>query len=124
MAHEENNRVTAPGDTPDAKVPEGGGWDSDLFYHGTILRLSPKKNRGMVRTSSGREIPFSYDHLELSGPVKHPRELREGLVVGYDMSWTSSGLRVTKIKTYRRSPEERNQEAGTAAEEDSKRQQR
>lgn len=125
MAHEEHNRVTASGDVPDA-TSEPSGLGGDLFYHGTILRVFPKKNKGIVRTSSGREVPFSYELVELSGPVKHPRELREDLVVGYDMGWTSSGLRVTKIRTYRRSPEERAQDAvaGTAAEGDSEGQQR
>jgi len=74
----------------------------DFFYHGTILRLSPRKKLGSVRTSSGRELSFSYELVDMFGPVTNPRELREGLVVGYDMSWTSHGLKVTKIKTYRR----------------------
>lgn len=82
--------------------PKHDGIAEDSFYHGTIQRLFPKNNTGVVRTSSGRQIPFSYQLVELFGPVKKPQELKEGLVVGYDMSWTSDGLKVTKIKTYRR----------------------
>jgi hypothetical protein len=99
---------------PDAKH-DGIGEDS--FYHGTIQRLFPRNNTGVVRTSSGRQIPFSYQLVELFGPVKKPEELREGLVVGYDMSWTSDGLKVTKIKTYRRVGEEPTS-ADRAAKED------
>ncbi|MBI2209862.1 MAG: hypothetical protein HYU47_04565 [Deltaproteobacteria bacterium] len=29
-----------------------------------------------------------------------PADLKEGQEVGYDLGWTSKGLRVTKIKTY------------------------
>ena len=89
-----------------SEAAEREGVVNDLFYHGTIHRLSSKKNTGIVRTSSGREIPFSFELVTLFGPVKNPYELREGLVVGYDMSWTSDGLKVTKIKTYRRAGEE------------------
>lgn len=55
---------------------------------------------GMVRTESGREIPFSFQFVILFGEVKDPSELKEGQEVGYDQGWTSNGLRVTKIKTY------------------------
>lgn len=90
----------------DVSEAEREGVGKDLFYHGTVHRLSPKKSTGIVRTSSGREIPFSFELVTLFGPVKNPYELRDGLVVGYDMSWTSDGLKVTKIKTYRRAGEE------------------
>jgi len=55
---------------------------------------------GLVRTESGREVPFSFDLVILIGEVKRASELKEGETVGYDLGWTSSGLRVTKIKTY------------------------
>jgi hypothetical protein len=93
-------------DTPKEVLAKPDGNGKDLFYHGTIQRLFPRNNAGIVRTSSGREIPFSFPCLDLLGPVKKPQELREGLVVGYDMGWTSDGLKVTKIKTYRKGGDE------------------
>ncbi|OGQ48992.1 MAG: hypothetical protein A3I10_04250 [Deltaproteobacteria bacterium RIFCSPLOWO2_02_FULL_57_26] len=72
----------------------------DLFYHGSISKLFPSNNMGLVRTESGREVPFSFQFVELLGEVKSPSELQEGQEVGYDLGWTSKGLRVTKIKTY------------------------
>lgn len=72
----------------------------DLFHHGTISKLFPSNNMGLVRTESGREVPFSFQFVELLGEVKKPTDLREGQEVGYDLGWTSKGLRVTKIKTY------------------------
>ena len=81
----------------------------DLYYHGIVARLSPRKNTGVVRTASGREVQFSYQMVLMSGPVTSPKGLREGMVVGYDLGWGRHGLRVTKIRTYpqqdRRHPE-------------------
>ena len=72
----------------------------DLFYRGIVIKLFPRNNMGLIRTQSGREISFSYSLVVLLGHIKSPDDLREGLEVGYDLGWTSDGLRVTKIKTY------------------------
>jgi hypothetical protein len=60
---------------------------------------------GIVQTESGREVPFSFQLVVLVGDIKNPAELKEGQQIGYDLSWTSGGLRVTKIKTYSLPPE-------------------
>ncbi len=75
----------------------------DLYHHGVITKLFPSNNTGIVRTESGRELPFSYDFVILCGEAKTVQDLREGERVGYDLGWTSSGLKITKIKTYPRS---------------------
>lgn len=72
----------------------------DLFHHGVISKLFPSNNLGLVRTESGREVPFSFDLVILLGDVKKPSDLKEGQAVGYDVGWTSNGLRVTKMKVY------------------------
>ena len=72
----------------------------DLFHRGLITKLFPGNNMGLVRIGSGREVPFSYNLVILSGEVTDPLNLKEGQIVGYDIGWTSSGLRITKIKTY------------------------
>lgn len=73
---------------------------ADNYHHGVITKLFPSNNTGVVRTESGREVVFSYDLVILVGEIKNPHDLREGEIVGYDLGWTSSGLRITKIKTY------------------------
>jgi hypothetical protein len=72
----------------------------DLFHRGVITKLFPSNNMGLVRTESGREVPFSFPLVVLLGEVKNPNDLKEGQEVGYDLGWTSAGLRVTKIRTY------------------------
>jgi hypothetical protein len=74
----------------------------DLFHHGTISKLFPSNNMGVVRTESGREVQFAYDLVVLVGDVQKTADLREGMEVGYDLGWTSKGLRITKIKTFAR----------------------
>ena len=83
-----------------------GSEKADLYHHGEITKLFPSNNTGIVRTESGRELPFSYEFVILSGEAKTVHDLREGESVGYDLGWTASGLRVTKIKTYPRNPAE------------------
>jgi hypothetical protein len=72
----------------------------DLYHHGVITKLFPSNNTGIVRIESGREVFFSYEFVILTGEVKSPLSLKVGEAVGYDLGWTPSGLRVTKIKTY------------------------
>jgi hypothetical protein len=82
--------------------PSGSGF-RDFYHHGVITKLFPSNNAGIVRTESGRELPFSYEFVILCGEARNVQDLREGERVGYDVGWTPSGLRVTKIKTYPRS---------------------
>jgi hypothetical protein len=79
----------------DSGTPPSG----DYYHHGVIVKLFPSNNMGIVRTESGREVRFSYDLVILSGEAKTPLDLRQGERVGYDIGWTSAGLR---IKTYPR----------------------
>lgn len=72
----------------------------DLFHQGVISKLFPTNNMGLVRTESGREVPFSFEFVLLSGEAKNPSDLREGQEVGYDLGWTPKGLQVTKIKVF------------------------
>jgi hypothetical protein len=72
----------------------------DFYHQGVITKLFPSNNTGVVRTENGRELTFSYELVILIGEVKSPLELNVGEQVGYDLGWTSSGLRITKLKTY------------------------
>ncbi|TMA61003.1 MAG: hypothetical protein E6J73_12850 [Deltaproteobacteria bacterium] len=72
----------------------------DFYHQGVITKLFPSNNTGVVRTESGRELTFSYELVLLLGEAKSPLDLNVGEPVGYDLGWTSAGLRVTKLKTY------------------------
>lgn len=68
------------------------------FYRGRIVRLRFGSQTGAIRSdSSGRVLPFRFSLVRLLG-AQGFSELREGMTVGFDVGWTSSGLRVSVIK--------------------------
>ena len=71
---------------------------ADKFYHGTILKVLRGSRSGVLRSGTGREIPFVFLHVTMVGPLRRFDDLREGMRVGYDVGWTSKGLRVTVIR--------------------------
>ena len=85
-------------DDPDETV--GTEPYAEPFYRGTLIQVSRGGGRGVVRSlQTGREIPFEREHVVVLTPREGSGwfELREGMTVGYDVGWTSRGLRVTKL---------------------------
>jgi hypothetical protein len=75
----------------------------DNFYRGMIMRLDRARGRGVVRTNQGREVVFQFPFVEVAGAPPGGRFpgidlLHEGDGIGFDLGWTSKGLRVTVIK--------------------------
>ena len=70
----------------------------DKFYRGTICKLQRNAQRGSIRGASGREIPFVFQYVTMLGPHRRFEDLVEAMEVGYDVSWTSRGLRVSVIR--------------------------
>lgn len=68
------------------------------YYQGTILRLYPGSRAGVVRTGNGRDIPFALADVRLIGTDATFASLREGMRVGFDLGWTSRGVRVTTLR--------------------------
>jgi hypothetical protein len=74
---------------------EGGG----KYYRGRIVKLQRGAGRGRLRSvSTGRDIPFVFQFVTMVGPHGRFEDLREGMEVGFDVSWTSRGLRVSVIR--------------------------
>lgn len=68
------------------------------YYRGRIVRFNPKTGYGFVATPSGSHIFFYLDQVRLEGAKASKRDVQAGLVVGFDVGWTSRGLRVSKLK--------------------------
>lgn len=69
----------------------------DRFYRGTVLKVNQGRGIGIIRTGNGREVRLELPLVEfLDG--RGIRDLSEGMTVGFDVGWTSRGLRVTQIK--------------------------
>ncbi len=75
-----------------------------LWYRGQIVRLDAGTGRGAVKSAlTGREIPFELRFVDLAGCQPAPEV---GETVGYDVGWTSRGLRVTRIAPLGEEPPE------------------
>ena len=53
---------------------------------------------GVVRTRTGRDIPFTFQFVTMIGERCRFEDLHVGTVVGFDVSWTANGLRVSAMK--------------------------
>lgn len=83
----------------------------DNFYRGMILKLDRARGRGVVRAHSGREYSFEFPFVEvvgapIGGRMPGIEMLNQGDSVGFDVGWTSTGLRVTRINPARRAAEQ------------------
>lgn len=72
------------------------------FYRGLIVLLDRVRGRGTIRSYSGREIHFQFPFVQVVGAPIGGRapgldRLKQGDTVGFDVGWTSHGLRVTLI---------------------------
>jgi len=68
-----------------------------------IMRLDRTRGRGVVRSNTGKEIPFQFPYVsvvgaEIGGKAPGIELLREGDSIGFDVGWTSHGLCVTVLK--------------------------
>lgn len=80
---------------------EANAESTALHYVGRIVRFSPPRGVGAIRSDTGREVAFDVRFLEVSGAGHGKRAadaLEEGLRVGFDVGWTSRGLRVTWMR--------------------------
>jgi hypothetical protein len=77
-----------------------------MFYRGLIVFLDRVRGRGAIRSYSGREIPFQFPYVAVVGAPIGGRapgidRINQGDTVGFDVGWTSKGLRITQIKPQR-----------------------
>jgi hypothetical protein len=79
--------------------PAGDAGDTGRYYRGTITRVYYGSETGVIRShESGREYRFKVPLVEIRGPIPKVSGLREGMEVGFDVGWTSSGLVVTVVR--------------------------
>jgi hypothetical protein len=89
--------------TDDALEQAGDDERAGKFYRGVIVFLDRVRGRGAIRSASGREIRFEFPFVAVIGAPLGGRApglhlLRQGDTVGFDVGWTSRGLRITQIQ--------------------------
>ncbi|PIR20900.1 MAG: hypothetical protein COV45_03280 [Deltaproteobacteria bacterium CG11_big_fil_rev_8_21_14_0_20_47_16] len=87
--------VTASADTVPSFVDE-----NDNFSKGVITKYFQSQSYGFVQDRLGRELFFHVDEMDFCGTKNHRKYLTVGAHIGYDVSRTSHGLRIKRIKIY------------------------
>jgi len=98
-AQETEPTETEPAEAPSVARPDGAD-PRDRFHCGVLVRLRPGSGTGVVRTGTGREVEFALRDIRLLGGPEGVAGLREGMEVGFDLGWTSRGVRVTMLKVF------------------------
>lgn len=80
----------------DSDAPENF---QDRFPRGRIIKYFPQGGYGFVKDAHGRDIYFHVDEVRLLGGKKKS-DIKEGLEVGYDLTVTSRGFHITRLKIY------------------------
>ncbi len=84
--------MSEPVGDPPAETPV------DRYYRGVIVRVYYGSESGTLRSdATGREYPFKFPFVEVRGPIPRIDALREGMVVGFDLSRSSRGVLVSVI---------------------------
>jgi hypothetical protein len=97
--------TTSPDGDPEDERPAppdaDGAAGAERYYRGVIRRVYYGSESGtLVSDATGREYHFKWPFVEILGPIPRVDGLREGMKVGFDVGWTSRGLRVTVIRVY------------------------
>ena len=74
--------------------------EDDGFSKGEILKFFPHQGYGFVSIKSNAEVYFCLREIDFLGEKADRGYLKEGAKVGYDVSQTSKGLHITKLKIY------------------------
>lgn len=83
-----------------AKPVEGTIVDmDDHFPKGRVESFFPNQGVGVLRGRSGSEIYFNIGEVRFIG-AKGANALKEGAIVGYDVSRAGPNLHVSKMKVY------------------------
>jgi len=73
----------------------------DRYYRGVISRVYYGSETGtLVSDATGREYRFKFPYVEILGTDPAHRRPAPGMAVGFDLGWTSHGIRVTVIRVY------------------------
>lgn len=72
----------------------------DLFPKGEVVKFFDNLDYGFIKDQHGKDIYFHLGELDFIGPKNNKKYIQVGGKVGYDLSWTSKGQHVRKLKIY------------------------
>lgn len=74
--------------------------DEDFFPKGEVVKFFQTQDYGFIKDQHGKDVYFHLNELDFVGPKGSKTYLKVGARVGYDLSWTSHGQHVRKLKIY------------------------
>lgn len=74
--------------------------EDDFFPRGTVVKFFENQDYGFIKDQHGQDIYFHLNELDFVGPKNHRSFLKVGAKIGYDLSWTSHGRHVRRLKIY------------------------
>ncbi|MDO8494323.1 MAG: cold shock domain-containing protein [Deltaproteobacteria bacterium] len=72
----------------------------DLFPKGEIVKFFDKQDYGFIKDQHGKDVYFHLNELDFVGPKNSKEHVKVGAKIGYDLSWTSHGQHVRRMKIY------------------------
>lgn len=73
---------------------------NDLFPKGEIIKFFLGQDYGFIKDQHGRDVYFHLGEIDFVGPKNSKSFIKVGAKIGYDLSWTSHGQHVRRIKIY------------------------
>ena len=87
--------------TPRDTAPPADSGVQGSYYRGVIARVFYGSESGTLTSeATGRTYHFRTPSVRIIGPIPRVDGLREGMRVGFDVGWTSRGLRVSVIRVF------------------------
>jgi hypothetical protein len=75
--------------------------DAPRYYMGVIERVYYGSESGILASeATGRRYQFRMPFVEIVGTIPKVSGLREGMRVGFDLAWTSRGVRINVIRVF------------------------
>lgn len=71
----------------------------DNFPKGRIVKYFPHQGYGFILSRAGKEIYFNISEVDFVAG-RTVESIHVGSIVGFDVSWTSHGLHVKRLKVY------------------------
>ena len=73
----------------------------ERYYQAVVTRVYYGSESGtLTSVATGREYHFKGPFVQIVGPIPRVDGLREGMTVGFDLAWTSRGIRVSLIRVF------------------------
>ena len=73
----------------------------ERYYQAVVTRVYYGSESGtLASVATGREYHFKGPFVQIVGPIPRVDGLREGMTVGFDLAWTSRGVRVNLIRVF------------------------